>query len=179
MDRNRVTVRYAKALIELAEEQNKIDFVDRDMRIIHTAFTSYQGFADYVLNPGDSSDEKFKKIKAIFAPQFDELSIRFLEMVFSNKREEYLKDLARNIIEMARKKRGILKAELVSAMPLDAKLIERIQQKFEKQLDKKLEMETGISEELIGGFIFSIDGQQYDASLASKIKSIQKQLQIK
>lgn len=179
MDRNRVTVRYAKALIELAGEQNKIDLVDRDMRIIHTAFTSYQGFADYVLNPGDSSDEKLKKIKAIFAPQFDKLSIRFLEMVFSNKREEYLKDLAHNIIEMARKNRGILKAELVSAMPLDAKLIERIQQKFEKQLDKKLEMETGISEELIGGFIFSIDGQQYDASLASKIKSIQKQLQIK
>ena len=179
MDRNRVTVRYAKALIELASEQNVMEEVDRDMRILYAAIDQYVGFADYILSPGTGSMEKFAKLKSIFSTQFHALSIKFLELVFTKKREEYLKDLCRNCIDMARERNHVVTANLKSAIQLNEKVIDLITSKFEQRLDATLEMTSETDQSLIGGFIFTIDGQQYDASVATQLKAIKQQLQLK
>ena len=179
MDRNRVTVRYAKALIELASEQKVLSDVDRDMRMLYAAINQYNGFANYINNPGTSSLDKFEKIKSIFSPYFHALSMKFFAMVFNNKREEYLKDLCRNSIDMAREQNNIVTANLKSAIQLDEKIVQQIIAKFEKRLNATLEMTNETDPELIGGFVFTIDGEQYDASIAAKLKTIKKQLQLK
>lgn len=176
MDSNRVTVRYAKALIELASEQNVLDKVDRDIRILYTSLNNFEGFNNFVIVPGIPSIEKFNKLKDLFASDFHELSLKFLQLVFKNKREEYLKDLCRNIIDMARELRGIITANLVYAYPLNDQLISSIKAKFESKLRAKVELTTETDTSLIGGFVFTIEGQQYDASVASKLNRIKKQL---
>ena len=40
-------------------------------------------------------------------------------------------------------------------------------------------MTSSVDPDLIGGFIFTIDGEQYDASIASKLSLFRKQLQLK
>lgn len=179
MDRNRVTVRYAKALIELASEQNVLEEIDRDMRILYAAINQYKGFADYIFNPGIGSMEKFAKLNSIFSSQFYALSINFLELIFTKKREEYLKDICRNCIDMARERKHIVIASLKSALPISQEIADLIKDKFELQLEVTLEMTNETDQNLIGGFVFTIDGQQYDASIASKIKGIKQQLQLK
>lgn len=179
MDRNRVTVRYARALIELASEQKVLDHISRDSAVMLAALSQYQGFAEYVSNPGFSPTEKFAKIQSIFSADFHPLTMKFYQLVFDNNREEYLKDLCRNIVTMSREMEGIISASLTSAIALDKKLIEQVKAKFEQKISATLEMTTEVNPELIGGFIFTIDGQQYDASVASKLNAIQKQLQLK
>lgn len=179
MDRNRVTVRYAKALIELASEQKVLGQVNHDAAIMLAGLTQYKGFADYILNPGFSSQEKFAKVNSIFSSEFHPLTIKFFQLVFENNREEYLKDLCRNIVEMAKEMEGIVSASLTTATSLNPKLIEQIKTKFEQKINASLELETAINKEIIGGFVFTIDGQQYDASVSSKLNAIKKQLQIK
>lgn len=177
MDRNRVTVRYAKALIELAAEQKVLEQVDKDITLLFTALDQYQGFADYIENPGINTSTKYKRIEALFGNDFHELSMRFIQLVFNNNREEYLKDLCRNIITMAREIRGILAANITTAKDLDKSLVEKLKMTFEGKLKSQLDLTTSVDENLIGGFVFTIEGQQYDASVATKIKSIKKQLQ--
>lgn len=179
MNSNRVTVRYAKALIELASERKVLDTIANDMRLVHTTLNDFDGFAEFIKNPGNGSHDKFKKVAQVFENEIHKLSLSFLKMVFTNNREEYLKDLCRNIIEMAKDLSGVVTANISSAIALDTKIIDQIKSKFEKQLDKELELTSEVNPEHIGGFVFSIDGQQYDASIASKLKSIQKQLQLK
>ena len=179
MDRNRVTVRYAKALIELASEQNVLEQVDRDMRMLYAALDQYEGFAEYILNPGISSMDKFEKLNSIFSSQFNELSMKFLELVFSNKREVYLKDLCRNSISMARELNHVITANLKSAVELDQKVTDLIKSKFEKRLNAALEMTTETDPNIMGGFIFTIDGQQYDTSVVRGLKIIKQQLHLK
>lgn len=178
MDRNRVTVRYAKALIDLANEQNLLDEVNNDMLLLYTALDEYKGFYEYVINPGFASSEKYKKINALFSKDFNALSMRFVQLVFDNNREEYLKDLCRNIIAMAREIKGIVPANITTAKTVDEKLITKLKTKFEKELKTSLELSTEVNEELIGGFIFTIDNQQYDASVSTKINAIKKEFQL-
>lgn len=179
MDRNRVTVRYAKALIELATEQNQLDKVSSDAAVMFAALDQFEGFSQYILFPGYSSVEKFEKVKSIFSNEFSELSMNFFQLVFTNNREEYLKDLCRNIVDMSREIRGIVTASLVTAKTLDTALIEKLKSTFERELNATLNLSSETNPDLIGGFVFTIDGQQYDASVASKLKAIKKQLQLK
>jgi F-type H+-transporting ATPase subunit delta len=179
MDRNRVTVRYARALLEIATEQKVLDRVYTDMQLLFKAMDEYKGFANYIINPGDLSSVKFRKVTSMFGKDMCDLTIRFLNLVFEKKREEYLKDICRNFLYMAKKAKGILSASLKIAYPVDTEIIQEITSRFEAKTHATIELETSINSELIGGFVFTIDGWQYDASVFSKLQAIKKKLQLK
>jgi F-type H+-transporting ATPase subunit delta len=178
MDRNRVTVRYARAFVELAYEKGIIEETSNDMRLLYAAMDKYTGFSDFILNPGHVSREKSLKVKELFSEEFNPLTIKFLEMVFTKNRESYMKDICRNCIDMARTKQGIIPASLHAAHPINKGKTEEIRKRFEEKLKATIEMESEIKPELIGGFVFTIDGLQYDASIASKLSKMKKQLQL-
>jgi F-type H+-transporting ATPase subunit delta len=179
MDRNRVTVRYAKALIELSLEQGILKKVDHDIRILFTSLVNYQGFYDLINSPGSNYIIKRQKIEELFTKEFQPLTMKFIDLVLTRHREEYLVDICRNCIDMVRKLEGIVTADLTTAYELNNDLISQIKMKFEQKTNSSLEMTTSVEPDLIGGFIFTIDGEQYDASVASKLSSIKKQLQLK
>lgn len=178
MNNNRVTVRYARALVDLAKEKNELSGVDLDIRIFFKALEAYPGFYNFIVNPGHGSMQKYANVETLFKPSFQAMSLNFIKMVFSNNREKYLKDICRNIIEMIRIENNMITAHLEMALPIDETLNIKIKQKFESQMKKEIEMTSSINNELIGGFIFTIDGYQYDASIASRLKTISKQLQL-
>lgn len=179
MDRNRVTVRYAKALIELALDKGILKEVDHDIRILYTSLNDFKGFYDIINSPGSNYSFKLKTIGELFSKEFQPLTMKFLDLVLSKHREEFLIDICRNCIDMIRKLDGVVTADLITASELDKKLIGLIKSKFEQKTKNSIEMTTNVDPDLIGGFIFTIDGKQYDASIASKLSSFKKQLQLK
>lgn len=179
MNRNRVTVRYAKALIELASEQKVLEHVSRDAEVMLEALTAFRGFSDFVLNPGTRSTDKYARIQSIFSNEFHPLTMKFFQLVFDHQREAYLKDLCRNIVTMSHEINGIVSASLTTAIELKPEVAEQIRKKFEKKIAASILMKTEVNPELIGGFVFTIDGLQYDASVSSRLQAIEKQLQLK
>lgn len=177
MDRNRVTVRYAKALSELAIEQKKSEDICRDVSILYQSIDQYEGFEDFIITPRIAPSEKIKKIRELFTGEFDSLTIRFIEMAINHQREIYLKDIARNVITLLHEANGIMPATLKTAHTLSPEIIANIKVTFEKKLDKTIELNTETDARLIGGFVFTMDNIQYDASLATRIRNIKKQLQ--
>jgi F-type H+-transporting ATPase subunit delta len=72
---------------------------------------------------------------------------------------------------------NIASASLIMATDPTPEMVERVQSAFEKKLQSTLEFETQCDPSIMGGFIFTLNGWQYDASIASALKSIKKQLQ--
>jgi F-type H+-transporting ATPase subunit delta len=179
MDRNRVTVRYAKAFVELASEKEIIMPCYHDIAILFASLSNFKGFHDEILNPGITNVEKMEHLNRLFGNEFQPLTIKFLDLIFSSYRQEYLVDICRNCIDMIRRMNGISSANLTTAFEIDSELISQIKAKFELKTQSSLELTTNTDPSLIGGFIFTIDGEQYDASIASRLSSIKKQLQLK
>ncbi len=179
MDRNRVTVRYAKALVELAIEKEILKEVDHDVRILYASLTSYKGFYDLINSPESNLKVKTEVVDKLFSSEFHPLTMKFIRLILSKYRESYLTDICRNCIDMIRKMEGVVTAELTSAYELNSELVRRIKSKFEQKTNTTIELITSVDPDLIGGFIFTIDGEQYDASVASKLSSFKKQLQLK
>lgn len=179
MDRNRVTVRYAKALVELALKEGVLNKVDHDIRILFTSLKDYRGFYELIISPETNNNYKLQKIEELFSKDFQPLTMKFIYLVISKHREEYLIDICRNCIDMVRRMDGIVTADLITAQELDSILIGKIKLKFEQKTNSTIEMTTDVDPDIIGGFIFTIDGKQYDASIASQLSSFKKQLQLK
>jgi F-type H+-transporting ATPase subunit delta len=179
MERNRVTVRYAKAFVELASEGGTIMECYHDMGLLFASLDNFKSFHDLILNPGISNHEKMEQMIRLFGRDLQSLTLKFLELIFSKYREEYLIDICRNCIDMIRRMEGISTASLTTAFEINSELIDQIKSTFELKTKSAIELTNNTDPSLIGGFIFTIDGEQYDASIASRLSSVKKQLQLK
>ena len=64
----------------------------------------------------------------------------------------------------------------MSAGAVDNTAKEQIIAVLKEATDSRIEMKTKKNKDLIGGFVIKIEDQQYDASVARKLKDIEKQL---
>ncbi len=179
MDTNRVTVRYAKAFVELASEEDVLMECYHDISVLYYSLTNYQGFRDSLVGQKMMADEKLGRLNEMFADSFQPLTLRFIQLIVTNYRYQYLPDICRNCLDMIRRKEQISTGKIVFAQPVGQKLVDELKEKFQKKTQRNIELSSETDPSLIGGFIFTIDGMQYDASIATRLATIKKQLQIK
>ena len=175
MNTNRITVRYAKALFELALEEKKAEQINNDMLIIGET-AKVPDFRRFLENPVIFPSKKQAVFSGIFKGKVDELSLRFFKLLSENKRETYLSSIARNYSDLYRKFYGIKSVQLTTTFKIDDKLRKEISDIISVEFKTKVEMTEQIKEEIIGGFVLTVENLQYDVSVATKLKDIKKEL---
>ena len=80
MDTNRVTVRFAKALLQASLEMNKLDEILHDALILSEALKNYKGFKTFIDSPFIKPSEKQNKIEELFKNDLNPLTIRFFKL---------------------------------------------------------------------------------------------------
>ena len=175
MNTNRISVRYAKALFELALEENKAEKINNDMRLF-SAVSGEPEFRNFLENPVIFPSEKQKVFNKIFKNKVDELSLKFFKLLSNNNRELFLKAIARNYSDFYRKHFGIKYVEIVTPFLADQKFKNDVSNIIATEFKTKVELTDKVDPEIIGGFIITVGGIQYDASVSSKLKDIKKEL---
>ena len=171
MKTTKSAVRYAKALLELALEQNKTEVVSGDMQVIKTNFTETRDFQVFLDSPVINSDKKVEIFAELF-PQFDELTMAFCRLMIKNKREGALAQIAASYDAQLKQHLGIIPVTIVSAKALDSATRKTIIGKLEGSLTGKLELEEQIDESLIGGFVIRMGDTRIDASVSGKLNQL-------
>lgn len=175
MNTNRVTVRYAKALFNLATEGKVAEQVNKDMMLIgETAEVS--DFRHFLESPVIVPSKKPEVFNSIFKGKLNDLTIKFFKLLSKNKREAYLKSIARNYNELYRNFYGIKSVQLTTTFKIDDKLRKEISDIIAIQFKSKVEMQEQIDKEIVGGFILTVEGMQFDASVTTKLKDIKSEL---
>jgi len=175
MNESQISVRYAKALFDSASEKGLLDRVYSDMGLLSET-CRLDDFQYMLAVPSLKPSQKCKMVESILESSISELSLALINLVIQNKREIYLPGIARNFRDLYRKAKGIRSAMLVTARPADESAKKRIGELIGKAFDSEVELSSAVDEEVIGGFILTIEDQQYDASVASSLKEIRKQL---
>jgi F-type H+-transporting ATPase subunit delta len=167
--------RYAKALLELALDQNKIEVIESNMQQILTVAEEAHDFQVFLNSPLIKVDKKIEVIKSIFG-NFDALSISFLELVANNGRESYITEIAHSFLNQLKEHRGIVPVTIISAQKLDAKTKEQITSKISASIQGTLEITENVDESLIGGFIVRMGDHQIDASVSNQLNRLKQEL---
>ncbi len=155
MNTNRITVRYAKALFELALEENIADKINNDMLIIGET-AKVPDFRRFLENPVLFPSKKQAVFNSIFKGKTEELSLRFFKLLSDNKRETYLSSIARNYSDLYRKFYGIKSVQLTTTFKIDDKLRKEISDIISVEFKTKVEMTEHINKEIIGGFFLTV-----------------------
>ena len=167
--------RYAKSLLELAIERNNLDKVAADMAYLAKVSKEEKDFAVLLGSPVVKSDKKIAIFGEIFG-QFDELTMRFIELITKNRRENILAEIAHSFEAQLKEYKGIVPVTLVSAVALDKATKDAILSKVQHSVKGTLEVTEVIDAELIGGFIVRMGDKQIDASIASQFSNLKQSL---
>jgi F-type H+-transporting ATPase subunit delta len=167
--------RYAKALLDLAIENNKLESVVADMAYLMETSEDSIEFGAFLRSPIVNSEKKIAILNSIFG-QFDEITARFINLVTKNRREALLPDIAFSFSAQVKEYKGIVPLTLVSAAPLSESTKAEILKKIGQKVKGELELTEKIDQDLIGGFIVRMGDTQIDASVASQFSNLKQRL---
>jgi len=176
MSVTRIATRYAKSLLELAVQQNKLEAVNND---IHTLRAAVKNRDLYIMlkSPIIQPEMKVKALDAIFKSSMDVLTMSYLRLLVEKGREMYLPEIASEFVSQYKVMNHITTVKITSAAPLSESVIDELRKKLLSSgaTWEKLDIETHVDPELIGGFVLQFDDKRFDASIAQKLEEMKSQ----
>ena len=177
MDNGKISVRYARALFQLAQEQGCEEAVyDGLTRLAHNYLLAIAQFNEVLADPIVAKEEKVKLLEmAVGEPMHDSLK-QFIAFVTEQHREDKMFLIAMKYMEMYRKKHNILNTQLTTATELPEATLDKIKAYVEQTFNVDAEMEVKIDPSLIGGFILDIENSRMDASVVGQLNALKNRL---
>lgn len=176
MSEYRVAGRYAKSLLELAQEKNILDTVLNDMKSFSKVYEENSSLAHALSSPVINSDKKLAVLKQVFEKSFNPLSIQFFDIIVRKNREQYLKAIADGFIEQYNTLKNVAKATVKSATALSEDVLAQITKHIEQQTGKTIQLTAKVDENLIGGLVVQVGDRLFDASIAGKLGKLKNEL---
>ena len=177
MDNGRISVRYARALFQLAQEQHSEEAVYNGLtRFAHNYLMAIAQFNEVLADPIVAQEEKVKLMEmAVGEPMHDCLK-QFIAFVAEQKREDKMFLIAMKFMEMYRAKHNILNTQVTTATELPEATYDKIKAFIKQTFDAEAEIDVKIDPSLIGGFILDIENTRMDASVAGQLNALKNRL---
>jgi F-type H+-transporting ATPase subunit delta len=173
MSNIRVASRYAKALLELANEKNSLEAVKGDMTSLLSIASENRDLSLALANPIINYDKKFNILKALLGKSANEITMTFFDLVTRKNRSKSLIPTAEEFLKQYNDYQGIQVAEVTTTLPLTASL----RKEFEvivKEISglQKVELVEKIDKDLIGGFVLKVNDKRIDDSISGKLRTL-------
>lgn len=174
MQNPRLASRYAKSLLDLAIEQNSLDAVLKDMRLLYSICAASREFELMLRSPVVKGDKKLDVINAVLANQnISVLTNAFIGLLVNKGREMNLPEIAESFIVSYNELKRIRTVRLTTAAPVNDKVKESIRAKVASFMpNDTMNMETSVDESLIGGFVLEVGDKLFDASVKKSLNDI-------
>lgn len=168
-----IAKRYAKALLELAEEKGVIDKTLADLAGFVEAVNEVPALQKLLESPVFTPDDKKSVITALAAKmKMQKTTTRFLEYLAEADRIKLIKEVneAFQAILADRQNRAVVKFS--SAAPVSATDLTSIKKKLESITGKKVDIDAQVDPSLIGGAKAQIGSVIYDGTIKNQIDKI-------
>lgn len=176
MPNPRLAHRYAKSLIDLSNEKNQLETTIADMKFLQSICRSNKDFVQVLQSPIINSTTKNKIVEAVTKTHVSELTNLFVNLLINKSREGDLPEIVDSFVQQYNDIKGIHQVKLTTAVAISDDLKNSIATKAATEAGLgKVEIETKVDEELIGGFVLEFNNNLVDASIARDLRDIKAQ----
>ncbi|HLY50954.1 MAG TPA: ATP synthase F1 subunit delta [Solirubrobacteraceae bacterium] len=166
---------YARALFEVAQEQDKLDQIHEQLGEFADAVAENLDMARFFFSPYFSTEDKKGALhKAVGGA--DEAMMNFLEALIERHRMPVIFRIRERFDELWENERKLLAVEVTSAVELDKETIAGIGESIGKQVDRKVELSSRVDPEILGGVILRVGNFILDASIRHRLEQLRKQV---
>jgi F-type H+-transporting ATPase subunit delta len=176
MQNPRLATRYGKSLVDLAVERNQLEEIYNDMKYLQALCKSSREFVTIMQSPVVAADKKGNILDAVAKGKISDLTLAFTRLLVTKNREFYLPEIVDAVITQYNTIKGIHKVKLSTAVAITDDVKNAIVAKIKRETSlQKIELETVVKEELIGGFVLEFNNNLVDASILRDLRDVKKQ----
>ncbi|MDR0894183.1 MAG: F0F1 ATP synthase subunit delta [Prevotellaceae bacterium] len=178
MDIGIISSRYAKALMQYALSTSTEARLYDEVRSLERSFRRHSNLREALSNPILGIKEKMQllTVATVGSGELSRELGRFFALVLRNRREQYLQYICISFLNLYRNRHHIATVKLITAVPPQRTVWERIRKKARKLLHADIELHTEVDPAIEGGFIVELNDYRLDASIATQLKRVKKQL---
>ena len=169
--------RYAKALLELANEKNLGARVGKDLQDLAATWEQSPELRGVFENPAVTSEPRRKVVEALATRMgLQPLTTNTLKLLSDRGRFRYLGEIAEAFTTLSEADAGALRAEVTSASALPESYYSRLQAELEKATGRKVSLVKKQDPELIGGVVTRVGDKVYDGSVRHRLEQLRENL---
>jgi F-type H+-transporting ATPase subunit delta len=172
-----VARRYARALLEIAQEEGALERFEADLARFTDAFEGSEDLRDVLLNPVFEAEAR-KQIVRDLAGRLDlgPLVANFVCLLVDKRKLRALPDILRAYRDMVDRAAGRVEALLVAATAVDRETASRVEGELAKWTGKRVRLTTKVDPALIGGAVARVGGFVLDGSIRSQLEGLRRRL---
>jgi F-type H+-transporting ATPase subunit delta len=175
MSEIQVASRYAKSLIDLAEEQNVLEKVKSDIEGVVKTLRENGELRAVLSNPIVYQDQKFAILNQLFGSSIEPMILAFFKIVVNKGRSGSLYETVKQFLQEYNVRKGIIKASVISAAPLSEENRKEIIQVVEEATKGHVILEATVNPDLIGGFVLKVGDNQFDTTISGRLNRLKKE----
>jgi F-type H+-transporting ATPase subunit delta len=168
--------RYAKALFDLAREQDHLEAIRADIGDLTRLLEESPDFARFVADPLIPADKRGEVLVALLKDRADPLTARFLAFLDSRDRLDQLPGICSVFTALYNDIKGILLVEITSAVPLSAEQVDQVEKRLHVKFGKQIESTQSTDPALLGGFKVRVGDTIHDYSIATQLQTLKQKL---
>ena len=172
---NETSERYSRALFEVCKESNELDKVESDVKNFLIILNSSSDIKNFIKNPFQNFDQNSDVVNLLSDKlKFSKNLKNFLFLLIKKRRIFFAKKIFESFIKLCSKKRGELKASLISSKDLSQSELETIGKDLSEAIGSNLKFDYKVDKELIGGLKLQLGSFMIDTSIKNKLKNYEK-----
>ena len=168
-----VAGRYASALFGLAQEQSRLDEVDRDLGKFRSLLDASSDLKRLVNSPAFAAEDQQRALKAVMDwAAIGATTGNFLGVVARNRRLFAAEDMIKTFRQLIAHHRGEVAAEVKSAIALTDEQLAALKAKLKSTFGKDVRLDAKVDPSLLGGLVVKIGSRMFDSSLRTKLSNL-------
>lgn len=171
-----VAKRYAKALFEVAQQNQAISQVEDELKVVVEAVENSEDVKRFLQAPNIDLTIKLDVFRKAIEGKVSDAVLNLVNVLITNGRENMMQAVSDAYVKVAGQALGQADATVVSAYPLTAPEIELIAEHFGKVVNKKIRVHNKVDRSVIGGIQVRIGDRLYDGSISGKLARLEKSL---
>ena len=168
-------IRYAKAVFQLAVERDELENWLDDLTQLADSITNEE-FSRVLSAPRVPASQKAGMIRAALGASVSPLALNLMFLLTSRGAIHSLPEIADRYQEMLDAHRGIERAEVVSAVPLDDAQRGGVADMLARTSGREIRLTARVDPEILGGMVIRVGDRVMDGSARTRLQSMRRDM---
>ena len=167
-----LATKYARAIFELAQEENKLDDYDKDLTLVREDVFTVPEAVNFFKNPLVPHNAKKDLLTKAFKGEVSDNVMNFLMLLTDKSRIGIFNEIYEIFSGLKNEAQGILIADVTTAFPLTKQQETKLGMKLAEVTRKKIKIRRHEDKSILGGVIVRVGDKRIDGSAAGRLQAL-------
>jgi F-type H+-transporting ATPase subunit delta len=169
--------RYAAALADVASARGEAREVQEELSAWALMMQGNPDLLEVLRNPTVPYEQKRKVLDILVArTRVRPTTANFLQVLLRNHRLTELDEINRRLAQELDERAGVVLAQVTTARPVSAGVREGLQSRLSSLTGRRVRLQFGVDEGLIGGVVTRVGSTVYDGSVRTQLQEIRRRM---